>query len=209
MARMSKQAYKRVLHVGCGWLNISHMSKGFQDGTWSEVRFDIDPNMAPDVVGTITDMSAVSDASVDALYSSHNIEHVETHQVARMFKEFYRVLTPNGFAAINCPDLQSIGEIIASGKQGLNDPLYMSSAGPISLLDVIYGYGADIAAGRHYMAHRTGYNQSGLSTHLRKAGFPTVLVRRRPQRHDLWAIASKRKADGSTMVDLMTRYGAR
>ena len=48
---------------------------------WEEIRFDIDPNASPDIVGAMTDMSGVATASVDAVYSSHNIEHVFAHEV--------------------------------------------------------------------------------------------------------------------------------
>jgi hypothetical protein len=42
----------------------------------------------PDIVGTMTDMSAVADASVDALFSSHNIEHLYPHEVPVALAEF-------------------------------------------------------------------------------------------------------------------------
>jgi len=43
---------------------------------WKEIRLDIDPANAPDILGTMLDMPAVADGSVDAIYSSHNIEHL-------------------------------------------------------------------------------------------------------------------------------------
>ncbi|RLA52278.1 MAG: hypothetical protein DRR42_07970 [Gammaproteobacteria bacterium] len=61
---------KKVLHVGCGQKSIPQMPVGFQDGAWTEVRFDINESVSPDIIGTITDMVAVEDASVDALFSS-------------------------------------------------------------------------------------------------------------------------------------------
>jgi predicted SAM-dependent methyltransferase len=46
-----------------------------------ELRLDIDASVAPDIVATMTDMSRVADASVDAVFSSHNIEHLDPHEV--------------------------------------------------------------------------------------------------------------------------------
>jgi predicted SAM-dependent methyltransferase len=83
---------KKVLHVGCGQKTIMQMPVGFQDGTWSEVRFDINESVRPDIIGTITEMSTVEDASVNALYSSHNIEHVFPHEVVSVLSEFRRVI---------------------------------------------------------------------------------------------------------------------
>ncbi|TPG04544.1 class I SAM-dependent methyltransferase [Sphingomonas oligophenolica] len=198
---------KRVLHVGCGHLTIAQMTPGFRDGTWEEVRFDLDPNVSPDIIGTITDMGAVADASVDAIYSSHNIEHVETFQVVQTLKEFHRVLNNDGFAAITCPDIESIASVIVEGR--LDEPLYVSTAGPISPLDVIYGFGADIARGRHYMAHRTAFTRVTLQNRIQEAGFASVIIARRPSQFDLWAVATKSPTPEARLREMLQTYGLR
>jgi len=70
---------KTFLHVGCGPKRKDRTTAGFAD--WSELRFDIDEAVQPDLVGTMTDMSSVSTESVDAVFSSHNIEHLYPHEV--------------------------------------------------------------------------------------------------------------------------------
>jgi ubiquinone/menaquinone biosynthesis C-methylase UbiE len=57
----------------------------------------------------MTDMSAVADASVDAIFSSHNIEHLYPHEVPVALGEFLRVLKPDGFAIITWGTLQAAG----------------------------------------------------------------------------------------------------
>lgn len=69
----------KLLNVGCGPLGRAHGFAGFED--WQEVRLDIDPAVQPDVVVTMTDMSAVATGSIDAIVSSHNIEHLYPHEV--------------------------------------------------------------------------------------------------------------------------------
>ena len=71
---------KTLLHVGCGPQDKSQI-KGFNNDSWKEIRFDIDKNVNPDVVGTLTDMSLVETGSVDALYSAYNIDHIYPHQI--------------------------------------------------------------------------------------------------------------------------------
>jgi predicted SAM-dependent methyltransferase len=82
---------KTFLNVGCGPKDESQI-KGFDNDDWREIRFDIDENVNPDIVGTLTDMKLVETGSVDAIYSSHNIDHIYPHEVLIALKEFYRVL---------------------------------------------------------------------------------------------------------------------
>ena len=67
-------------------------------------------------------MSIIENSSFDAVYSSHNIEHVYAHEVKLVFSEIYRVLKDNGFVVINCPDLQQVSNMVAKGN--LLSPLY-------------------------------------------------------------------------------------
>jgi SAM-dependent methyltransferase len=177
-----------VLHVGCGHKSLEDLPPAFRDGSWTEVRLDIDPNVAPDMVGTITNMEAVESGSVDAVFSSHNIEHVYWHEVPAVVAEFQRVLKPTGFALITCPDLQSLGQKLAGGN--ILEPLYESPSGPVTPLDVLYGHSASIAAGQHYMAHRCGFTGKTLTEVLDKARFSRVVVVQASG--SLWALASRK-----------------
>jgi ubiquinone/menaquinone biosynthesis C-methylase UbiE len=136
----------------------------------------------------MTDMSAVETGSMDALYSSHNVEHLYAHEVPVAFDEFFRVLKPGGFAVVTCPDLQSIAQLLAEGK--LEEAAYTAPAGPITPLDILYGYGRSIARGNHFMAHRTGYTNRTLGEKLATAGFAKVTVSK-GECFDLWARADK------------------
>ena len=129
---------KTFLHVGCGFQNKSYL-KGFDNDNWKEIRLDIDKNVNPDIVGTLTDMSLVKSRSVDAVYSSHNIEHIYPHEVPIALKEFYRVLKDDGIVVITCPDLQSVCEAVVKDK--LLEPLYETPEGhKISPIDILYGW---------------------------------------------------------------------
>ncbi len=71
--------------------------------------------MEPDVLGTMTNMSAVATGSVDAVVSSHNIEHLYPHEVPLALAEFVRVLKPDGRVLITCPDMQPASKTAMSG----------------------------------------------------------------------------------------------
>ncbi len=175
---------KLVLHVGCGPRDHTMLHEDFQGPAWHEVRLDVDPGVKPDVVASMTDMSPVADASVDAIYSHHNIEHVFAHEVPIVFGEFLRVLRPGGEVRIATPDLQAVAESIAKGR--LEETLFRAEAGDISALDIVYGLRSDIEQGREYMAHRTGFTVRTLGRKLNQAGFARVQVARVPD-CVLWA----------------------
>ena len=107
---------KTFLHVGCGPKRKERTTRGFNTDAWSEIRLDIDPSVSPDVTGTMTDMASVSAGSVNAVFSSHNIEHLYPHEVPQALSEFKRVLSPDGFVVITCPDLQSVCALVAEDK---------------------------------------------------------------------------------------------
>ncbi|MDQ0521793.1 class I SAM-dependent methyltransferase [Methylobacterium gregans] len=176
------------------------MPQFFQDGTWKEVRLDIDASVKPDYLGSMTDMSAIENKAVDSIFSSHNIEHLYPHEVPIALKEFKRVLDEEGFALITCPDLQAVAKLVAEDK--LLDPAYHSGMGPISPLDILYGHRASIARGNHYMAHRGGFTMKTLVAALAEAGFAKVFARRRPMNFDLWALATVRELPDEEITKL-------
>lgn len=182
------------LHIGCGPKHKDQTTAGFNRPEWSEIRLDIDPAVQPDVVGTMTDMAAVESASMDALFSSHNIEHLHAHEVPVALAEFRRVLKPQGFAVITCPDLQSVCALIAEDK--LLEPAYTAPAGPIAPIDILYGHRPALARGNLYMAHKCGFTERVLVATLQQAGFASIASRRRGAPFfDLWAVASKQALD--------------
>src|SRR5450631_408349 len=184
----SLRAMKTFLHVGCGPQTQSDL-KGFDSDEWREIRFDIDPSAHPDIEGTLTDMHAVATASVDAVYSSHNIEHVFTHEVPTVLREFHRVLKDDGMVVLTCPDLISVCQAVVNDK--LLEPLYESPGGAISPIDILYGHRGYIASGKVYMAHKTGFTYSTLNNAFFEAEFKFTFGSARPANYDLWIVSFK------------------
>jgi SAM-dependent methyltransferase len=187
---------KTFLHVGCGPKTKTGL-RGFDSDEWNEIRFDIDPNVAPDIQGTLTDMSLVETGSVDAVYSAHNIEHLFPHEVPMAMREFHRVLKPDGIVVITCPDLQSVCEAVV--KDRLLEPLYESPAGPIAPIDILYGHRGYIAQGNVFMAHKCGFTYSTLAVSFYQSGFKSVYGGRKSQSFDLWSVAFKNEKSEEDM----------
>ena len=180
---------KRLLHVGCGSQTKSSL-KGFNSDDWKEIRFDIDQKANPDICGSLTDMSLVESSSVNAIASHHNIEHIFAHEVVTALREFNRVLEDDGIVVLSCPDLESVCKAVANNK--LMEPLYESSVGPISPMDILYGHRASIASGNVFMAHKCGFTYQSLVGAFNQAGFESICGGSRPHNFDLWLVASKK-----------------
>jgi predicted SAM-dependent methyltransferase len=191
------------LHVGCGSHRAASTTIGVRHPDWREIRLDIDPACEPDLLGSIIDMPAVASASVDAVYSSHNIEHVYPHEVGPALAEFRRVLKPDGFLVLTCPDLQAIAERVANDQ--LTEAL--SPECELAAMDVIFGDRVAMASGEMYMAHHCGFTAKVLHMSLFMAGFRSIRVHRRPLPYfDLWAVAMLERAPVERMDRLLRLY---
>jgi SAM-dependent methyltransferase len=178
---------RRVLHVGCGAADPGKLpTEWFPAAGWLEIRLDIDPTVAPDIITSITNMPAIGSSTIDAVWSAHNIEHLYPHEVPLALAEFRRVLKPDGFLLLTLPDLQQVAALVAEDR--LTDPAYISPAGPITPLDMLYGFRAALAQGNVFMGHRGGFTARTLQAALTTAGFPRVRVVRDGS-FGLWATA--------------------
>lgn len=179
---------KTFLHVGCGYNDKSNCL-GFEGDDWKETRLDIDKDVSPDILGTLTDMNTVATGSVDAIYSSHSIEHIFPHEIAIALKEFYRVLNDDGIVVITCPDIQSVGEALTQDK--LLEPIYESPMGPVTPFDILYGHRETTTDGNIFMAHKSGFTYSILDKVFSEAGFLARVGGRRPDACSLYLVAFK------------------
>ena len=180
---------KKLLHVGCGEYTKKDTIPYFFNEDWKEIRFDINPNINPDIIGSLTDMSAVKSESVDALYSAHNIEHLFEHEVGIALSEFYRVLKIDGFFVLNCQELKSLCKFVANN--GLHAVAYPFPGGSITPHDIIYGWGPALKKGELFMAHKCGFTYSALGSVFLSAGFKEIFGGRRTASFDLWLVAFK------------------
>lgn len=185
---LQQRAHKRFLNVGCGSAGSDRLPECFQHAGWQQIRLDINPAVKPDIIADTTDLSAVETASMDAVFSSHNLEHLYLHDTVAALNEMHRVIRPGGFLLITLPDLQQVAQRVADGK--LTEVIYQSPAGPITPLDILYGHQRSVAEGNTFMAHKSGFDKHSLSEALLKAGFEEVRVNADPH-YNLWGYAQK------------------
>lgn len=163
---------KRVLNVGG---NSKSIPLPPQYDNFEKVLLDIDPRDSPDIVCDARELTTLDAGQFDAVYCSHNLEHYYRHEVPKVLGGFLHILKENGFAQIRVPDIGAVMRTTIEQGLDIDDVLYQSSAGPIMVVDVLYGHGVEIEqSDQDFFAHKTGFTQKSLLKALNTAGFSKV-----------------------------------
>ena len=110
-----------------------------------------------------------------------------------MLSGFSHVLKLDGFVEIHVPNMRSVLKRFIESGMEIEDPLYDSPSGPMSVLDVIYGWGKQIeSTGVDFYAHKTGFTENSLESALNRAGFPHVWISESIESFSLGALAFKK-----------------
>ena len=201
-AELFSRPGRKLLHVGCGPATKASTGPGFQSDDWQEIRLDIDPDAQPDILGTLLDMSDVPDASVDAVFTSHTLEHLYAHEIPLALAEMRRVLRKDGVALSTVPDLQAAAKMIAEDR--MFEVAYQSPAGPITPFDIVYSYRGFVGRDRPYMAHHSGFTLATLVQAFKDAGFCGVIGIRGT--FDLWLLATELPQSDETLRRLAAEF---
>lgn len=202
----------KFLHIGCGPKRKDSTTKVFNSDDWDEITLDIDESVGPDIIGTMTDLSMIKNNSFDAIYSSHNIEHLFLHDALTAVKEFHRVLKKNGYIMIVCPDLISACEAIVD--KGPLEPLYYirnkdgvrSKDLWVSGIDILYGWRPAINKEKNFMAHKFGYSEKSLTLLFSQNGFKSIVSTTRKSHFDINLLAFKGEVGSEEAKGLLRNH---
>lgn len=168
----------RLLNVGGGskktpipdkYVGWTHDLLDIQEGP--DVDYVCDARDMPDRFGPM------SPCIYDVVYCAHNLEHYFAHDVPKVLMGMVYVLKPGGHVHIIVPNLGQLICDMLDLQLDLEDVLYKSDAGPITPLDVFFGYGKEIEeSGQDFYAHKTGFTATRLHKCLQRAGFKNVQV---------------------------------
>ena len=92
------------LHIG---------GKQIKDG-WKILN--IQKNDGVDFVGSISDLSQFDDNSIEEIYASHVVEHVDQKNIKKTLEGIYRFLKNDGKFYISVPDLDVLCRIFIDNK---------------------------------------------------------------------------------------------
>ena len=114
-----------------------------------------------DFIGDISDLSQFSENSVEEIYASHVVEHIEQSKVESTFKGIYRILKNNGKLYISVPDMEVLCRIFISKEAPRSAKLHT--------LRMIYGGQID-----KYDFHYCGWSYEILKDSIMRAGFKKI-----------------------------------
>jgi len=163
---------KKVLNVGG---NSKDIALPPQYAEFEHLLLDIDPKGNPDILCDARKLTELDIGQFDAIYCSHNLEHYYRHDVQKVLAGFRHVLKEEGFVQIHVPDIHEVMRITLEKNLDIDDVLYESPAGPIMVLDVLYGYSKQIEqSGEDFFAHKTGFTHKSLISALTRARFAKI-----------------------------------
>lgn len=161
---------KNLLHLGYGGQRVTDEDlQGYH-----EITVDISKDSNPDLVMDLTDLSRIPTDSMDAVYLSHALEHVDPHKVEVALKGFSRVLKDGGVAKIIVPNMKIPAQLISQGKP--DEVMYESPSGPITAMDMFYGHQQSIKNGKEGMRHKIAFTKEYLEKCLLSAGIVGATV---------------------------------
>jgi predicted SAM-dependent methyltransferase len=137
------------LHLGCGPVD----QKGFIN--IDAIGFSHVHHLSP-----VHPLPMFRDESVDLIYVSHCLEHLDIEEVSRALKEWARVLKPGGMLRIAVPDLESILRV------------YEAAGRRISAIQYVLMGGQDYP----FNFHKAVFDQAHLTHLMTDAGFSDMTV---------------------------------
>jgi predicted SAM-dependent methyltransferase len=125
--------------------------------------FDIQLRPGVDYVGSCSDLSAFADDSLDEIYASHVLEHLDyAGEVAATLREWRRALRPSGKLRISVPDLEVLCRLFTHPKAKPADRFH--------IMRMMFGGHADA-----HDEHKTGFFFDLLGSQLHNAGFRQIV----------------------------------
>jgi hypothetical protein len=194
---------KILLNIGCGNSGNDRMPASIKGPQWKEIRIDINPEVQPDLVASFAHLENVQGGMVDAIWSSHNLEHMPWHECQMALKESLRVLKPDGVMVLTMPDLKQVAKLVLEGK--LMEVAYDSPAGPITALNMLYGHRVSQKPGNTHMAHRCGFTTQSLAQCLFDVGFTDIKIFK-GNCYDLWAVAGTQQLPETLLHELKLQH---
>ena len=113
-----------------------------------------------DFIGDISDLSQFDESSIDEIYASHIVEHVDQNKIKKTLKGIHRILKNDGKFYISVPDMDVLCRIFMAKEAPKKAKFHA--------MTMMFGGQTD-----KYDYHYFGWNYEFLNSYLLEAGFKT------------------------------------
>lgn len=121
--------------------------------------FNVQRGPQVDFEGSIVDLGAFSDGSVEEVYASHVLEHLGYQtELLGALKEVHRVLRPGGRFYLSVPDLEVLCQLFLVPNLDINSRFH--------IMRIMFGGQTD-----DYDFHYVGLTEAFIADYLQRAGF--------------------------------------
>jgi len=136
-----------------------HIGGKIQKDDWKILN--IQNKEGVDFVGDISDLSQFEDNSIDEIYASHVVEHVNQKNIKKTLSGIYRVLATNGKVYISVPDMDVLCRIFIAKDAPIKVKFH--------IMRMMFGGQTD-----EFDFHYFGWNLEFLKEYLLIAGFTKI-----------------------------------
>ena len=136
-----------------------HIGGKIQKDDWKILN--IQNKEGVDFVGDISDLSQFGDNSIDEIYASHIVEHVNQKNIKKTLSGIYRVLATNGKVYISVPDMDVLCRIFIAKDAPIKVKFH--------IMRMMFGGQTD-----EFDFHYFGWNLEFLKEYLLIAGFTKI-----------------------------------
>jgi predicted O-linked N-acetylglucosamine transferase (SPINDLY family)/predicted SAM-dependent methyltransferase len=120
------------------------------------------PGEGVDHVGNANDLSRFADNSLDVIYSSHVLEHLDYQdEIANTLKDWLRALKPGGLVQISVPDLAVLARLLGDSR--------LDKTQRFQVMRMMFG-----GHTHEFDFHQTGLTEEFLTDFLQQAGFVQI-----------------------------------
>ena len=151
------------LHVGCG----SRIFEGYLNVDGEYMRED-----QRVIIHDITTAFPLPENTVSEILSVHVLEHITRGRVKLMLQEWYRILRPGGFVAIEWPDFLKMCQEVVSNPHCL----FTDADRRLQKRSILGIYGDNERYPDPVMWHKWGYSEESMSRLLMECGFSRTEV---------------------------------
>lgn len=151
-------------YTGPAWTLVDKYVKGDHIKNWDATDLPVQPE------------------SVDEIYTSHMLEHIEHTKLHKVLKHWYSLLRTGGTVTINVPDIYWAFNRIRAVENDLVDhkEYYNQIYGDHGVMSVIYG--SQSHEGEY---HKSAFTKDSLRDLLYEVGFRSVAISETFDSHDM------------------------